>query len=124
MPRRRGRSQSARLPVRYILLGFPNLVALRHQRSNVLADTSSTTRTTKRPRSGARPPSGRGFVTVTVLLEFEGVMRGFYRLSTAKVSQIMSALSAIEHIILDNRAESQIEVTCSCCLIVSLRFKH
>jgi predicted nucleic-acid-binding protein len=48
--------------------------------------------------------SQRGFVTVTVLLEFEWVMRGFYRLSRGQVAQVVSALAAIEHITLEDRA--------------------
>ena len=47
--------------------------------------------------------SQRGFVTVTVLLEFEWVMRGFYRLSAVQIAQVMAALAAIEHIILEDR---------------------
>ncbi len=31
-------------------------------------------------------------------------MRGFYRLSTAQIAQVMSALTTIEHIILEDRA--------------------
>ena len=48
--------------------------------------------------------SGRGFVSVTVLLEFEWVMRGFYALPRRDVSRVLRALAGIEHITLEDRA--------------------
>lgn len=47
--------------------------------------------------------SERSFVSVTVLLELEWVMRGFYGLSTRDVSRVLRALSGIEHITLEDR---------------------
>jgi predicted nucleic-acid-binding protein len=40
---------------------------------------------------------------VTVLLELEWVMRGFYELSTREVSLVLRALASIEHITLEDR---------------------
>jgi predicted nucleic-acid-binding protein len=47
--------------------------------------------------------SGRSFVSVTVLLELEWVMRGFYRLSTKDISRVLRALAGIEHVTLEDR---------------------
>ena len=47
--------------------------------------------------------SQRGFVSVTVLLEFEWVMRGFYDLPPRDIARVMTALAAIEHISLEDR---------------------
>ncbi|NOT25782.1 MAG: type II toxin-antitoxin system VapC family toxin [Acidobacteria bacterium] len=48
--------------------------------------------------------SERSFVPVTVLLEFEWVMRGFYAMSRKDVSRVFRALMGIEHVVVDNRA--------------------
>jgi predicted nucleic-acid-binding protein len=45
----------------------------------------------------------RSFVSVTVLLELEWVMRGFYELPAKDVSRVLRALASIEHITLDDR---------------------
>ncbi len=47
--------------------------------------------------------SERAFVTVTVMLEFEWVMRGFYDLPPAKVAAVMRALAGIDHLTLEDR---------------------
>jgi predicted nucleic-acid-binding protein len=47
--------------------------------------------------------SERGHVSVTVLLEFEWVMRGFYELSRADIARVLLALASIEHISLEDR---------------------
>ena len=47
--------------------------------------------------------SGRAFVTVTVLLELEWVMRGFYTLPRRDFARALRALSGIEHIALEDR---------------------
>ncbi len=47
--------------------------------------------------------SQRAFVCVTVLLEFEWVMRGFYDLPRGEVTRVMSALAGIEHLTLEDR---------------------
>ena len=45
----------------------------------------------------------RSFVSVTVLLELEWVMRGFYELPTKDVSRVLRALASIEHVTLEDR---------------------
>jgi predicted nucleic-acid-binding protein len=45
----------------------------------------------------------RSFVSVTVLLELEWVMRGFYELPAKDVSRVLRALASIEHITLEDR---------------------
>jgi predicted nucleic-acid-binding protein len=45
----------------------------------------------------------RCFVSVTVLLEFEWVMRGFYALPAAEVSRVLRALAGIAHLTLEDR---------------------
>ena len=47
--------------------------------------------------------SERSFVSVTVLLELEWVMRGFYELPTKDISRVFRALTSIEHITLEDR---------------------
>lgn len=48
--------------------------------------------------------SGRAFVPVTVLLEFEWVLRGFYRLPRGQVLSVLRALAGIEHVTLEDRS--------------------
>lgn len=45
----------------------------------------------------------RLFVSVTVLLELEWVMRGFYELPNGDISRVLRALTSIEHITLEDR---------------------
>ena len=47
--------------------------------------------------------SERSFVSVTVLLELEWVMRGFYELPLKDISRVLRALTGIEHITLEDR---------------------
>ncbi len=47
--------------------------------------------------------SERSFVSVTVLLEMEWVMRGFYELPTKEISRVLRALAGIKHITLEDR---------------------
>ncbi len=47
--------------------------------------------------------SHRSFVSVTVLLELEWVMRGFYELPTREISRVLRALASIEHVTLEDR---------------------
>jgi predicted nucleic-acid-binding protein len=47
--------------------------------------------------------SERSFVSVTVLLELEWVLRGFYGLPTRDVLRVLRALASIEHISLEDR---------------------
>ena len=43
------------------------------------------------------------FVPLTVLLEFEWVLRGFYKLPQRQVARVLRALAGIEHVSLDRR---------------------
>ncbi len=45
----------------------------------------------------------RSFVSVTVLLELEWVMRGFYELPQRDISRVLRALASLEHITLEDR---------------------
>lgn len=45
----------------------------------------------------------RAFVSVTVLLEFEWVMRGFYALPRRDIVAVMHALAGIEHVTIEDR---------------------
>jgi predicted nucleic-acid-binding protein len=47
--------------------------------------------------------AGRSFVSVTVLLELEWVLRGFYELRTRDISRVLRALASIEHVTLEDR---------------------
>lgn len=47
--------------------------------------------------------SERAFVSVTVLLEFEWVMRGFYRLPPRETVRVLRALTGIEHLTIEDR---------------------
>jgi len=47
--------------------------------------------------------SERCFVSVTVLLELEWVMRGFYELPVEDVSRVLRALAGIRHVTLEDR---------------------
>ena len=45
----------------------------------------------------------RSFVSVTVLLELEWVLRGFYELPAKSVSRVLRSLASIEHVTLESR---------------------
>lgn len=47
--------------------------------------------------------SERVFVPVTVLLELEWVLRGFYELSRTEVSRVLNALCGLENVTLEDR---------------------
>ena len=47
--------------------------------------------------------SQRAFVSVTVLLELEWVLRGFYGLPPKEVSRVLRALAGMEHITVEDR---------------------
>ena len=47
--------------------------------------------------------SQRAFVSVTVLLELEWVLRGFYGLPPKEVSRVLRALTGMEHITVEDR---------------------
>lgn len=76
--------------------------------TNVLArffidDPEDVQAAIQRPAAAAAL-SGRGFVAVTVLLEFEWVMRGFYQLPRDEIQAVLRALAGIEHIVIEDRA--------------------
>lgn len=48
--------------------------------------------------------SKRAFITVTVLLEFEWVMRGFYALPRADIERVLRALLGMGHVTVEDRA--------------------
>lgn len=47
--------------------------------------------------------SQRSYVSVTVLLELEWVLRGFYELAAKDVSRVLRALASIPHVTLEDR---------------------
>lgn len=47
--------------------------------------------------------SERSWVSVTVILELEWVLRGFYELAPADVCRVMTALAGIEHVQIEDR---------------------
>lgn len=61
------------------------------------------------PEAMAQPPAAiaamaeRSFVPVTVLLEFEWVLRGFYDLPPKDIVRVLRALASVEHITLEDR---------------------
>lgn len=75
--------------------------------TNVLArffidDTDDPQAARQRPAAMAAV-SERAFVSVTVLLELEWVMRGFYELPPKSISRVFRALASIAHITLEDR---------------------
>ena len=75
--------------------------------TNVLArffvdDPDDAQATRQRPAAVAAL-SERSFVSVTVLLELEWVMRGFYGLPARDARRVLRALASIEHITLEDR---------------------
>ena len=48
--------------------------------------------------------SERAFVGVTVLLEFEWVLRGFYRAPRSEIVSVLRALSGFQNILIEDRA--------------------
>ncbi len=76
--------------------------------TNVLArffvDDADDVQATKQRPAAVAALSERSFVSVTVLLELEWVMRGFYKLPAKEISRVLRALASIEHITLEDRA--------------------
>ena len=66
-------------------------------------DTEDAQAAKQRPAAVA-VMSERGFVAVTVVLELEWVLRGFYRLPAKDTLRVLRALTSIEHIALEDRA--------------------
>lgn len=76
--------------------------------TNVLArffiDDADDAQALKQRPAAVAALSDRAFVSVTVLLEFEWVMRGFYALPRRDVGRVMRALVGIEHVTLEDRS--------------------
>jgi predicted nucleic-acid-binding protein len=76
--------------------------------TNVLArffiDDGKDAEAAKQHPAAAAALSERAFVSVTVLLEFEWVMRGFYALPRAEITRVMRALTSIEHVSIEDRS--------------------
>ena len=75
--------------------------------TNVLArffvDDSDDAQAAKQRPAAVRALSERAFVSVTVLLELEWVMRGFYTLPRRDIARALRALVGIEHINIEDR---------------------
>ena len=75
--------------------------------TNVLArffvDDGDDPQAAKQRAAAVAALSERSFVSVTVLLELEWVLRGFYELPTRDISRVLRALVSIEHITLEDR---------------------
>ena len=75
--------------------------------TNVLArffvDDADDAQAAKQRPAAVSALSERGLVTVTVLLELEWVMRGFYQLPASDISRVLRALASIQHITLEDR---------------------
>ena len=76
--------------------------------TNVLArffiDDPDDEQAARQRPSAVNALSDRAFVPVTVLLEFEWVMRGFYALTRKEVARVLRALLGIEHVTIEDRA--------------------
>ena len=76
--------------------------------TNVLArffiDDADDPQTARQRPAAVAALSERAFVSVTVLLELEWVMRGFYALARRDIVRVMRALAGIEHITIEDRA--------------------
>jgi predicted nucleic-acid-binding protein len=76
--------------------------------TNVLArffllDPDDVQAAKQRPAAAAAM-AGRAFVSNTVLLEFEWVMRGFYDMPKTAIARVLRALLSIEHISFEDRS--------------------
>ena len=75
--------------------------------TNVLArffiDDADDAQAAKQRPAAVLALAERAFVSVTVLLELEWVMRGFYELPKRDISRVLRALASIEHITLEDR---------------------
>lgn len=79
--------------------------------TNVLArffvDDPDDSQAIKQRPSAVAALSARGSVSVTVLLEFEWLMRGFYDLGRSEIARVLRALAGIEHISIEDRRNVQ-----------------
>jgi predicted nucleic-acid-binding protein len=75
--------------------------------TNVLArffvDDADDVEASKQRPAAIAALNERSFVSVTVLLELEWVLRGFYELPKKDISRIFRALAGIDHITLEDR---------------------
>ncbi len=75
--------------------------------TNVLArffvDDADDTQAAKQRPAAVAALAERSFVSVTVLLELEWVMRGFYELPSKDISRVLRALAGIEQVTLEDR---------------------
>ena len=75
--------------------------------TNVLArffvDDADDAQAAKQRPAAVTALSERTFVSVTVLLEFERVMRGFFGLPLRDIARVLRALASIEHITVEDR---------------------
>ena len=75
--------------------------------TNVLArffiDDPDDAQAPRQRRAAMAALAGRSFVSVTVLLELEWVMRGFYELPVKDIARVLRALAGIEHVTLEDR---------------------
>ena len=75
--------------------------------ANILArffvDDADDAQAAKQRPAAIAALAGRSFVSVTVLLELEWVLRGFYELPRKDVSRVLRALASIEHISVEDR---------------------
>jgi predicted nucleic-acid-binding protein len=75
--------------------------------TNVLArffiDDADDAQAVKQRPAAVAALSERAYVSVTVLLELEWVMRGFYALPRRDIARVMRALAGIEHVTIEDR---------------------
>lgn len=75
--------------------------------TNVLArffvDDADDAQAAKQRPAAIAALSERAFVSVTVLLELEWVLRGFYELPAKDTSRVLRALAGIPHVTLEDR---------------------
>jgi predicted nucleic-acid-binding protein len=75
--------------------------------TNVLArffiDDADDAQAAKQRPAAVAALSSRAYVSVTVLLELEWVMRGFYALPRRDIARAMRALAGIEHVTVEDR---------------------
>lgn len=75
--------------------------------TNVLArffiDDPDDAQAAKQRPAAVAALSERSFIAVTVLLELEWVMRGFYGLPLQDISRVLRSLAGIEHVTLEDR---------------------
>lgn len=66
-------------------------------------DDADDAQATKQRPAAIAVLSERSLVSITVLLELEWVMRGFYELPKRDISRVLRALASIEHVTLEDR---------------------